>query len=280
MPSTEEIEAHTRKAVRESAPWVEALGRVGHAAHGGVYATVGLLAAQAALGVGGTTTDSEGVLAWIMEASFGRLLLDVMAAGLIGYAIWRFVQTIRDTEAKGTKPGGLLARAGFAGSGIVYLGLAVSALRLSIGARQAAEHDAAQEWTARLLNVPLGQTLVLVAGLVVLGVAVGQAYCAYQAEFRRNVTGNDMPRALQSFLVGLGRFGYAARAVVFLIVGVFLIIAALAADPGQARGFDGALTTLAEQPFGPWLLLTAAVGLMAYGVFELAQARYRRMVIR
>ena len=150
---------------------------------GGVYATVGLLAAQAALGVGGTTTDSEGVLAWIMEASFGRLLLDVMAAGLIGYAIWRFVQTIRDTEAKGTKPGGLLARTGFAGSGIVYLSLAVSALQFSIGARQAAEHDAAQVWTARLLNAPLGQSLVLVVGLVVLGVAVGQAYCAYQRKF-------------------------------------------------------------------------------------------------
>ncbi len=255
MSSAEEIEAHTRKAVQESAPWVEALGRVGHAAHGGVYATVGLLAAQAALGIGGAATDPEGVLVWILEASFGQLLLGVMAAGLIGYAVWRFVQAIRDTEAKGTKPGGLLARAGFAGSGIVYLSLALSALQLTLGVRGAAEHDVAQEWTARLLNASFGQALVLVGGLVVLGVAAGQAYCAYRAEFRRNLTGNDMPPSLQSFLVGLGRFGYAARAVVFLIVGVFLILAGLAGDPGQARGFGGALTILADQPFGPWLLL-------------------------
>jgi hypothetical protein len=279
IPSSHEIEAHTRRAVRESSPWVERLGRIGHAAHGAVYATVGLLAAQAALGVGGAATDPEGVLAWIVEASFGELLLGVMAMGLIGYAIWRFVQAIRDTEAKGATPGGLVARAGFAGSGIAYLGLAVSALQLSIGLRGATDHDAVREWVARLLNAPLGQPLVFAAGLVVLGVAAGQAHCAYQAELRKSLAGNQLPRALESFLVGLGRFGYAARAIVFLIISVFLILAARDRDSGEARGFSGALSALAEQPFGPWLLLITAIGLIAYGIFQLAQARYRRMVV-
>jgi hypothetical protein len=279
MPSTEAVEAHSRQAVRESAPWVERLGRLGHAAHGAVYAAVGLLAAQAALGLGGAATDPEGVLAWIVEASFGELLLGVMAIGLIAYAIWRFVQVIRDTEAKGTTPGGLLARAGFAGSGIVYLGLAASALQLSIGVRGAADHDAVQEWVGRLLNAPLGHPLVFIAGLVVLAVAGGQAYCAYRDEVRRNLSGNQLPPALESFLVALGRFGYAARAIVFLIVGAFLILAARDGDSGEARGFSGALSTLSEQPFGPWLLLVTAIGLIAYGIFQLGQARYRRMVL-
>lgn len=78
----------------------------------------------------------------------------------------------------------------------------------------------------------------------------------------------------------LGRVGYAARGVAFAIIGMLLAAAGLHARPEEARGLGGALTTLAEQPFGPWLLGAVAVGFVAYGAFMLVQARYRRIVIR
>jgi hypothetical protein len=279
VPSSEEVKAHARRAAREGAPWMEALGRLGHGVHGVLYAIVGLLAVQAVLGIGGAATDPEGVLVWILEASFGELLLGVMGVSLIAYALWRFVQAAWDTEAKGTTPGGLLARAGFAGSGIAHLALGFSALQLSIGIRGIGDHDAVQEAAAKLLAVPFGQALVLVVGLIVVGVAVGQAYCAYRAEFRENLTDNGMPSGLESSLVALGRVGYAARALVFFLIGSFLILAARDGDSGAARGFGGALSSLAELPYGSWLMLLAGLGLLAYGVFELGQARYRRMVL-
>ena len=279
IPSREEVKAHARRAAREGAPWMERLGRLGHGVHGVLYAIVGLLAVQAVLGIGGAATDPEGVLVWILEASFGELLLGVMGVSLIAYALWRFVQTACDTEAKGTTPGGLLARAGFAGSGIAHLGLGFSALQLSIGIRGIGDHDAVQEGAAKLLSVPFGQSLVLVVGLVVLGVAIGQAYCAYRAEFRENLMINQIPSALESSLVALGRIGYAARALMFLLVGSFLVLAARDGDSGAARGFGAALASLAELPYGSWLMLIAGMGVLAYGIFELGQARYRRMVL-
>ena len=279
LPSKQEVKTQARRAARDGAPWMVGLGRLGHAVHGAVYGIVGLLSIQAALGIGGSATDPEGVLVWIVEASFGELLLGVMGVGLIGYALWRFVQSACDTEAKGRSIGGLLARAGFAGSGLVYLGLALSALQLSVGIRGVGDHDVVQEGAATLLSAPFGQQLVLIAGLVVMAVAIGQAYCAYRVEFRENLVDRPMPPALDSWLVTLGRIGYAARALVFLVIAAFLVLAALEADSGEARGFGGALSALAELPFGSFLMLLAGVGLLAYGVFQIAQARYRRMVL-
>src|SRR5437868_7455980 len=89
LPSAKRAKGEARRAAREAKPWVEVLGRLGHAAHGVVYGIVGLLAAQVALGTGGATTDTRGALAWIVQAPFGRTLLGAVAAGLAGYALWR-----------------------------------------------------------------------------------------------------------------------------------------------------------------------------------------------
>ena len=140
MPSvnlaTRDIERHARRAseraVREASPWIEALGRFGHAAIGLVYATIGMLAAQSALGRGGGTTDSQGALAWLVQRPYGHALLVALAVGLAGYAAWRVVEAILDTESKGDDPKGIAARVVYAGIGATYAALALSALRLGL----------------------------------------------------------------------------------------------------------------------------------------------------
>lgn len=134
--ATRDIKRHARRAseraVREASPWIEALGRFGHAAIGLVYATIGMLAAQAALGRGGGTTDSQGALAWLVQRPHGHALLVALAVGLAGYAAWRVVEAILDTESKGSDPKGIAARLVYAGIGATYAALALSALRLGL----------------------------------------------------------------------------------------------------------------------------------------------------
>ena len=153
--STQDIGRHAHQAservVHDTGPWIEGLGRFGHVAIGVVYATIGVLAALTALSQGGGTTDSHGALAWIVQAPFGRVILGALALGFAGYATWRFVQAIRDTESKGTDLMGVLNRLVYAFIGATYGALALSALDLARG-HAASGGDggdaAARDWTA------------------------------------------------------------------------------------------------------------------------------------
>lgn len=266
---------------RKANPWIEPLGRAGFAAKGLVYGLVGVLALMAAFGLGGETTDAQGALEWITRAPFGRALLAAVAVGLFGYAVWRFVQAGTDTENHGSDAQGLLARGGYAVNGAVYASLAVTAARMALGSDNSASGDqSAQDWTARLLAQPFGPWLVGAAGLVMIGLGLFQLYRAYSADFQRKLKRMEMSTAEDRWITRLGRVGFAARGLVFGLVGTFLIVAAVQTNPEEARGLAGALATLAAQPYGPWLLALVAVGLFAYGLFMLIQARYRRMLIR
>jgi uncharacterized protein DUF1206 len=269
-------------AAREHRGWLVPLGRAGFAANGIVYLLVGVLAAQAALGTGGETTDPEGALVHIVQAPFGSFALAAVAIGLTGYAAWRLLQAVLDTEHKGTGASGWAARIGFGVSGVIYLGLAATAVGLVLGSRgsdSANGDQAAQDRTAFLLSQPFGRGLLVVVGLIVIGVGVAQLVAAYRASFRKALRENEIGPREREWITWAGQLGYSARGLVLFLVGGFLVVAAVQQQPNQARGLAGVLATLAAQPAGPWLLGLVAVGLAAYGAFMLVQARYRRMVL-
>ena len=259
---------------------MERLARFGYVAKGIVNGLVGVLALQVALGVGGTTTDARGALEQILLAPFGRLLLAAIALGLAGYGLWRFVQAGLDTEGKGTDAKGLLTRGSYAVVGAVYLGLALGAARLLLGSGGGTGDGRYQGWTATLLARPYGRWLVALAGLVAIGIGVYQLYQAWSARFAEHLRLGGLGTDEQNLVTRLGRLGYTARGVVFGIIGLFLIIAAVREQPEQARGIGGVLATIAQQTYGPWLLGAVALGLAAYGAFVLVEARYRRMLLR
>lgn len=274
--SLSRVEDSAARAAAEARPWIEPLGRSGYAARGIVYCVVGVLAAQAAFGFGGETTGSTGALQRIVTQPFGQVLLGIVAVGLVGFALWRLVEAVADPDGKGRDAKGIAARAGYAISGLVYAGLAVTAVRILMGAG-GVEDDAARDWTARLMAQPFGVWLVGIVGLIVIGVGMQQLYKGYTAKFREELKTGEMSPAEQTWATRAGRLGLCARGVVFGLIGVFLIEAALRANPNEAQGLAGALAALGAQPFGPWLLGLVAVGLVAYGVFQFVLARYRRM---
>jgi len=123
----------------------------------------------------------------------------------------------------------------------------------------------------------LGQWLVGTVGAVVIGLGFYEFYQAYTAKFCRKFNLNEMSDTEKTWATRIGRFGLAAKGVVYSIIGFFLIQAARQSKSKQVRGLEGALDSLARQPYGRWLLGVVALGLIAYGVYYIVQARYRRI---
>lgn len=270
------VEQHTERATRKASPWIEHLARAGYVAYGVVYVLVGVLAVQAAFGGGSKAASQEGALRQVLLAPLGKVLLGLVAVGLLAYAMWRLFQGMLDPENEGRDARGIVKRVDHALNGLFHAALAFSAGQLALGSGGGGG-GSPDDWTARLLAQPLGRWLTVIAGAVIVGAGLYQLYEAYKADFRDELKAGEMSARVKTWATRSGRFGYAARGVVFGVIGVFLVQAALLTDPDQARGLGGALETLARQPFGPYLLGAVALGLVAYGVFMFVVARYRRI---
>ncbi len=258
-------------------PWIERLARFGFAAKGFVYTMIGVLAVQVALGLRDETTGARGALAVIVEQPSGQLILGVVAIGLTGHVFWRFVQATLDPGNKGTNLKGIAKRAGYALSGAAYALLAYTAIRLTLGVAIGGNNHLARDWTARFLDWPLGPWLVGMVGLAVMSLGVIALYGAYSARFREKFQPDVLSRKTGAWVTWAGRIGLAARGIVFGLIGVFLIRAALESNPRRVRDLDGALQVLARQPYGTGMLCLVAAGLAAYGAYLFVGARFRRI---
>ncbi|MEM1392535.1 MAG: DUF1206 domain-containing protein [Cyanobacteria bacterium P01_H01_bin.150] len=267
----------TQQISHHPAEWIERLARFGYASKGAVYFLVGLLAVQAAFGPGGKKTGTEGALVTLVQQPFGQVLLGLVALGLVSYAMWRFVEAINDPENKGNDIKGIATRLSYVANGLAYAALAWTAIQIIMGSGGGSSGNAKQDWTARLLNQPFGQWLVGTIGAGVIAFGCYYLYRAFTAKFRRKLNLSELGSVGREWVVAICRFGLAARSIVFFLIGWFVIEAAYMARASQVGGLDEALETLAEQPYGPWLLLIVALGLMSYGIYMVVQARYRRL---
>ncbi|MBA3423415.1 MAG: DUF1206 domain-containing protein [Rubrobacteraceae bacterium] len=272
--STKEARQQAEKAARKASPWIERLARFGYLAYGVVYVLVGFLAVQAAIG-GGKTASQEGALSTVLRAPLGKVLLGLIVVGLLGYAMWRLIQGVRDPENEGKDARGIVKRADHVVNGLFHGALALSAGQLALGGGGGS--GSPDDLAAQLMSQPFGRWLILAAGAIIIVAGLYQFRKAYKADFRDEIKSGEMSASRKRWTTRVGRVGYVARGVVFGVIGVFLALAALQTDPQQARGLGGALQTLAQQPFGPYVLGTVAAGLIAYGVFMFVMARYRRI---
>jgi hypothetical protein len=252
--------------------------RIGFASKGVVYLLIGLLALKAAFGQGGETTDKQGVLQRIAGQPFGEIALTIIGLGLLAYALWRILCGVFDLEHEGDKPKGLAKRIGYFASGALYASAGILAFKLLTGNGGGGGNGTAT-WTARLMNAPGGTILVAIVGAIVIGAGVMQIRKGWKEDFRKHLQTGSMRGEQKQWAVRAGKWGYIARGVVFATIGMIVIRAAMQHDPGQSRGIEGALDTLAAQPFGQWLLALVAAGLMAYGVYCFIEARYRRLSV-
>lgn len=255
--------------------WIERLARLGYLSVGAVYAIIGGITAVAAMHGGRRTPDRRDAFFFIIEKPFGSVLLLIIAAGLIGYALWRLSSGFFDSDRRGSDAKGIAIRIGSVARGVAYGAAAFQVLRLAThhGGAGKGSDASAKSWTARAMDHPFGRWAVGIAGLIIIGAGIYQLTRAARAKLSKRLDTSHMSNALRAIC----RFGIAARGVVFGIIGGSIVNAALKYDPNKAEGTSGALGTLAAQPFGRVLLLIVAVGLIAYGVYAFVNARYRRI---
>ena len=266
-----------QQGLRAASPALVMLGRAGYAAKGIVYVVMGALAAKVALGTGGKTTDTRGAIGVIGDGPMGTIALVAIGVGLLGYMLWRLIAAVTDAEGEGSEPTKLVVRAAQAGRGIAYGVLGVQALRALGGDDVGSQGAAARHWTARLLDMPFGRALVVGVGLGVLGYAAYQLYRAFSDKARKHLDLAEAGPTQATWIVRLGRFGIAARGVVFAMIGVFLVRAGMHRDSGEAGGIAQSLQALGNASYGRIVLGAVAFGLIAYGAYQLATARYRHM---
>ena len=259
---------------------METLARFGYTAKGFVYGAIGILALMTAFSVGGgKTTGTSGALRSIAQQPFGQILLILIAIGLVGYVIFRLAQAVNDPEDKGTDAKGIFTRLGYLLSGIAYAGVAINAGLLAFGNSSGGSGGSSskQDWTATVMQQPFGRWLVGIGGAIVIGIGFYRIYQAYKIKFRKKLNLSELDATQENWLVNISRFGIAARGVVFIMLGFFVVQAAHQSDPQEVKGLDGALYTLTQQPYGKVLLTLMALGLISYAIYLLLQARYRRM---
>jgi fumarate reductase subunit D len=265
----------TRQAAKkaENSNTVEWLARLGLVSRGIVWLTVGLLAAQVALG-SSKQADKNGALQTIADKPLGHLLLVVLVLGFLGHGAWRLLDGAvghTDEEAgrkRWTKRGTSLLR------GLVYLGLAVSTLKFLVSG---GGNDKTRPFTARVMKATGGRELVFLVGAGVFVGGLAMVVRAFRQKFEDNLEMARMPSWLRSATSLVGTAGVAARGLVFALIGGFLLDAAVRFQPDKAKGLDASLKAVAHQPFGRVVLFAAAVGLLAFALWSFIEARYRKL---
>src|SRR5512142_2625568 len=255
-------------------PWVERLARFGYLIRGLVYATIGVLAVQLALGTGGQATTQSGAIAMLGSQPSGKGLLILIVLGLASYSLWGFVRAIFDPLHRGKDSKGIVARIGFVFSGLSYGLLIIPPLQslMNQGGSQPAGNPA--DISVQLFNLPFGKWLVVGLGLFWMAVGLGQLYVAYKQNFKKDFQLIKMSPVERKWAIRLGQIGYAARGIVFAVIGALVLQAAWTHNPSQPQGFDTALLKLAQAPNGTLLLGGVALGLIAFGIFSAFCARW------
>jgi hypothetical protein len=253
----------------------ELLSRAGFVARGLIYAIIGVLALKLAFGQGGKLTDQSGALHTVAKQPFGQFLLTLVAIGLGGYSLWRLVRAAIGHGPEGSDTG--FERVAALASGIAYGVFCAIAVGILLGAGGGGSSSSPEKATAGVFGWPAGTWIVGLAGGVMVGVAFYQGYRGISKKFLRDSKVEQMEPRVRKWISRLGTVGHLARMVVFGLVGVFLVKAAIDFNPSKAVGLDGALAKIVHQSYGPFLLGVVAAGLIAFALYSLSDARYRKI---
>ena len=276
-PRTEPVALAQVARWLKSAPvraMLEIASRLGYAARGLVYLSLGAVALLAALDLTPSARGAaEAVAAWA-KWPLGQVLIGLTAAGLVCFSGWRALQSLFDADHHGATPKGLAVRAGQALSGVVHAALAFSLMEAIDGLADVAEEGTTETIAKALLAVPAGDLMVTGVGATVFALGM--------ANFARGLFQNFGKRLhcegqACDWAVRFARLGYVGRSLAFAPLGFFMMEAGLDARADEAKSLGESLQVLEAQPFGSAILGFTALGLIAFGLFALMEARFRRM---
>jgi hypothetical protein len=257
---------------------LENLARIGLLAYGLVHLLVAWLALQLAWGSGGGgEADQSGAMATLARSPVGKPLLWICAVGLLALAVWQAAEALRARGAlrgqgqRRKKALGKVVKS--VGKAVVYIVLAVTAIKFAVGSGSSSAQQQ-QQGTAGVFGWPGGRFLVAIAGLVLIGVGGYHVVKGIKKKFLKEIDLAQAPPSATRLITRLGQIGYPAKGIALALVGGLLGYAAISFDPSKATGLDGAMRTLLSAPGGEILLTLVAVGIVAFGIYLFARARY------
>jgi hypothetical protein len=252
------------------------LAAAGLIAKGIVYCLLGMLAFMSAFHISGRSiseTDEQGVFSFIENLTGGKILLALIAAGLVCYTIWRSIQAFRDTENKGSDSKGILKRARYLLSGLLYLSVAALAIKMILFNKSSG--DKKQDLASALLDQSYGPLLVGLVAVLFITIGLYQVYYGLKEKFRKNISLSDK-RMGGSVLNNAAKLGYAARGVTWILIGWLFGNAALHANASEAGDSSKALSFASQGDYGKYLLAAIGIGLICYGIFNFIRARFEQ----
>ncbi len=249
----------TRSRVGRRIEWLAVAGAV---AQGLLYCAIGFTAIRAAIYVGKTPESMAGALKEMAAAPVGRATVGVIAVAFVALASARLLELRLGRVRQPGRATAAAVRVWNVAVALMYTGLSFLALRFFFQPSTPAD-ERTSEWAALLIAHPLGRWIVGVIGVITVFAGLQQLITAHQS--------HDCPRWMRY----CGLYGRVSFAVLLILIGASVVMAAVFRSPGEARGISGALTFLQHQSFGPMLLFGVGVGLSLYGLVSALEA-FRR----
>lgn len=249
--------------------------KAGLTAKGVVYCLLGLLAFMAGFNINGQSTDNadkEGVFDFVHSQSGGKIILTIIALGLICYCVWRIIQVFSKSDTEKKKQAAKKARYTF--SALSYGFLAFSIIK-KVCSADSGSGDSREGMVEKVLNQPFGQWLIGIVALVFVIVGVYQVYYGLSEKYKKHVDETSIDNNKTALLTS-GKIGYTSRGIVWLLIAWLFVKAAINSNSDSAGSTSKALSFLQEAPYGPYLLAVVALGLVCYGTFNFIRARYER----
>jgi hypothetical protein len=263
----------TRTARRASnSPAAHFLARAGLTARGVIYILVGWVAVLVALGHSSREADQQGALHLLAGKPYGLVSLWLLAIGFAAYALWRLSEAafgVSGEPGAGPRPKSL-ART------VIYAALSYLTFTVIAGTDRSQSRQQ-QDMTASAMQHPAGRLLVGVVGGVIVICGIVLIVEGARKKFMKHLKTAQMSARTRRVVRLLGITGTIARGLVFALVGVLVIAAAVTHKASESGGIDKALLTLRNQPFGEFLMILAALGLVVFGVYGLCEARWRKV---
>jgi uncharacterized protein DUF1206 len=249
------------------------LARWGLAARATIYLLIGVLALALAFGTRSGETDQRGAFQELTRHTGGTVLLWVIGIGLAAYALWRLSEAAFGVVGEGKKTG---PRVQSFARACIYGFFAVSAVKVASNAGAGSQASEQESWTAKAMQHSGGRWAVGIIGAVIVICGLVLIWEGVTRKFEKYLDLRRMSSKTREVVEFLGVVGSVARGIVFGVAGVFVIVAAVDNNPGKSRGLDRALRELADTSVGPWLLVAVALGLIMFGVYGFAEAKWRR----
>jgi hypothetical protein len=255
-------------------PAARTLARAGLTARGVLYLLVGWVAILVALGQTSHEADQQGALQLLAGQPYGLVSLWLLGIGFVGYALWRLSEAAFGVTGEGNRAGPRLKSLVRA---LIYGFFAYLTFKIIAGAGGGSQTKKQQDLTATVMHHPGGRWVVGLVGLVIVIAGLVLVAEGVRRKFLKYLQLSQMSPRTRRVIERLGVIGTAARGAVFALAGILVIEAAVAYQPAKAGGIDKALLTLRNEPFGEFLLILAALGLIVFGVYGLCEARWRKV---